>query len=59
MGNKIAILAALPQEADAFMVGKGEVLTNAPFAIRNIGDIVIATCGIGAYLQDNYKFFHS
>jgi adenosylhomocysteine nucleosidase len=47
MANKLAIFAALPQEADAFMAGEGEILTDAPFAIRDIGDIVIATCGIG------------
>jgi adenosylhomocysteine nucleosidase len=47
MGNKLAIFAALPEEADAFMAGEGEVLPDAPFAIRDIGDVVVATCGIG------------
>ncbi len=29
------------------MAGDGEVVANAPFPIRTIGDVAIATCGIG------------
>lgn len=47
MGTKIAIIAALREEADAFMTGQGVTQNDAHFPVRRIDDIAIATCGIG------------
>jgi adenosylhomocysteine nucleosidase len=49
--SEILILAALPEEADAFCPGAGQIVPDAPAPVRLIaapsGPIRIITCGLG------------
>ncbi|MBK8376132.1 purine phosphorylase [Sphingorhabdus sp.] len=47
MAAKTLILAALPEEADAVFPDEGERSRIGPFDCRAVGDILIATCGLG------------
>jgi adenosylhomocysteine nucleosidase len=47
MATKILILAALPQEADALYPDLGNHSIMAHLPVRSIGDVRIATCGMG------------
>ena len=47
MAAKILILAALPEEADAVFPDLGNRSVIAHLPVRSIGDLRIATCGLG------------
>ncbi|MBK6708611.1 MAG: purine phosphorylase [Sphingomonadales bacterium] len=51
MSHRILLLAALPEEADAFCPGEGAVIDGGPMPLRQIelagAHVTIATCGLG------------